>query len=96
MGSRWSLGCLSQPWRLALPHLRWSQVGEEPPSRAFRVERPLVQTASIWTLEEGEGTVPDTPQGTVYIALSFHTNFYHSYRGDTVDDEGFGVDIDVI
>jgi len=34
--------------------------------------------------------------GTVHVALSFHANYYHSYRGDTPDDDGYGQDIDVI
>jgi len=34
--------------------------------------------------------------GTVQVALSFHVNLYHSYRGDTNDEDGFGKDIRVI
>lgn len=32
----------------------------------------------------------------VSVAISFHVNYYHSYRGDTATDDGFGLDIDVI
>lgn len=32
----------------------------------------------------------------VYIAFRFHGNFYHSYRGDTPDELGFGKDIRII
>ena len=32
----------------------------------------------------------------VYVALGFHINFYHSWRGDTPDEAGFGVDIRMI
>ena len=32
----------------------------------------------------------------IHIAFRFHTNFYHSYRGDTPDELGFGLDIRVI
>lgn len=32
----------------------------------------------------------------VYIALGFHGNLYHSFRGDTNDDNGFGRDIRII
>jgi hypothetical protein len=32
----------------------------------------------------------------VYVALGFHINFYHSWRGDTPDEAGFGTDIRVI
>lgn len=34
--------------------------------------------------------------GRVYVALSYHVNLYHSYRGDSPTDDGYGVDIDVI
>lgn len=32
----------------------------------------------------------------VYVMLGFHINFYHSWRGDTPDEAGFGTDIRVI
>jgi Fibronectin type III domain len=32
----------------------------------------------------------------VYVTLGFHVNFYHSWRGDTPDEAGFGTDIRVI
>lgn len=32
----------------------------------------------------------------VHIAFGFHVNLYHSYRGDTNDNAGFGGDIRVI
>ncbi len=32
----------------------------------------------------------------VHIAFGFHVNLYHSFRGDTNDDNGFGQDIRVI
>ncbi len=32
----------------------------------------------------------------VYLSLGFHINFYHSWRGDTPDEAGFGTDIRVI
>ena len=33
---------------------------------------------------------------TISIAFRFHVNFYHSYRGDSLDDRGIGPDIRVI
>ena len=33
---------------------------------------------------------------SIHIALRFHANFYHSYRGDTADELGFGKDIRII
>lgn len=35
-------------------------------------------------------------QPTIQIAFRFHGNFYHSYRGDTPDELGFGKDVRVI
>jgi hypothetical protein len=32
----------------------------------------------------------------IHIAFRFHGNFYHSYRGDTPDESGFGKDIRII
>ena len=32
----------------------------------------------------------------IYLAFRFHVNFYHSYRGDTPDELGFGKDIRII
>lgn len=32
----------------------------------------------------------------VYLAFRFHVNLYHSYRGDTEDERGFGKDIRII
>lgn len=48
------------------------------------------------TAEAGTAVDDASDQGTVYIALSFHTNLYHSYRGDTKDEDGYGKDIRVI
>lgn len=35
-------------------------------------------------------------QHKVYVMLGFHINFYHSWRGDTPDEAGFGTDMRVI
>lgn len=32
----------------------------------------------------------------IYFCPRFHVNFYHSYRGDTADEQGFGKDIRII
>ena len=34
----------------------------------------------------------DSPH-RVYVSLGFHSNLYHSWRGDTPDEAGFGTDI---
>lgn len=36
----------------------------------------------------------DNPK--ICVAFRFHVNFYHSYRGDTPDEKGFGKDIRII
>jgi len=35
-------------------------------------------------------------QAKIHVAFRFHGNFYHSYRGDTPDELGFGKDIRII
>lgn len=32
----------------------------------------------------------------VFVILGFHTSFYHSWRGDTPDEAGFGTDIRIV
>ncbi|HRZ90642.1 MAG TPA: hypothetical protein P5117_14265, partial [Spirochaetia bacterium] len=32
----------------------------------------------------------------VHLAFRFHVNFYHSYRGDSLDERGIGKDIRII
>ncbi len=39
---------------------------------------------------------PDDSPYKVYVMLGFHTSFYHSWRGDTPDEAGFGTDIRVV
>jgi hypothetical protein len=41
-------------------------------------------------------TIGKTTTSKVYVALGFHTSLYHSYRGDTDDEAGFGKDIEII
>jgi hypothetical protein len=50
--------------------------------------------AAFWLTRPGHsrGSVPYR----VYVTLGFHTNFYHSWRGDTPDEAGFGTDIRVV
>ena len=32
----------------------------------------------------------------IHVAYGFHVNCYHSYRGDTNDEQGFGSDLRII
>lgn len=74
----------------------WHQVG----SAATRDVRNGVAVLADGTVLRLTGeTVNEPPAsagGNVHIALSFHANYYHSYRGDSPTDDGFGKDIDVI
>ena len=38
----------------------------------------------------------DSGNSKIFVAFRFHANFYHSYRGDTADELGFGKDIRII
>lgn len=38
----------------------------------------------------------NTGEPKVHVAFRFHVNLYHSYRGDTPDEKGFGKDIRII
>lgn len=42
------------------------------------------------------GTPAAASAPRIHLAFRFHANFYHSYRGDTVDEDGFGKDIRII
>ncbi|MCB0342105.1 MAG: hypothetical protein H6626_08190 [Pseudobdellovibrionaceae bacterium] len=37
-----------------------------------------------------------TTSQKVHVALGFHINLYHSFRGDTADEDGFGKDLRII
>jgi hypothetical protein len=57
----------------------------------------LAEGGALFVLAEGAGEPALEPGGaTVHIALSFHTNLYHSYRGDSNSDDGYGIDLDVM
>lgn len=47
----------------------------------------------IWgRLHHRQAVTGESPR-KIYVALGFHSNFYHSWRGDTPDEAGFGTDI---
>jgi hypothetical protein len=56
--------------------------------------------AFVLLFSVGCGGAPDAPEGDsphkVYVMLGFHGNFYHSWRGDTPDEAGFGQDIRIV
>ena len=74
----------------------WSQAGSGAvlgvgDSRAVTVD------GAVYQVTAGLGDAPPSPAGSqVHVALSFHGNLYHSYRGDSPTDDGYGLDIDVV
>ncbi|MCB9779343.1 MAG: hypothetical protein H6742_12320 [Alphaproteobacteria bacterium] len=81
-------------WRLA--DGEWTQAGTGP-MVAVAGDHALGLDGTLYALQDGAGTAPPAAGGaTVYVAVSMHGNLYHSYRGDTVDDDGFGLDLDVM
>jgi hypothetical protein len=74
----------------------WERGGEGP-IVALGGGRALGWDGTRYRYGAGEPAAADevTP-GTVSIALSFHVNLYHSYRGDTNDEEGYGQDLRVL
>lgn len=74
----------------------WTRSGDGP-IVSIAGDLAIGHDGTVYRLEEGPGEIPPEPAGgKVHIALSFHVNLYHSYRGDTVDDDGFGMDLRVI
>ena len=74
----------------------WSHAGGAP---TVAIERGLAVDIEgrVYEILPGPGDPPPEPAGgTVHVALSFHGNFYHSYRGDSPTDDGYGQDIRVI
>ncbi len=41
-------------------------------------------------------TNEQTQHGRIHLAFRYHVNFYHSYRGDSLDERGIGKDIRII
>ncbi|MCB9681209.1 MAG: hypothetical protein H6733_07025 [Alphaproteobacteria bacterium] len=75
----------------------WHAVGEGPVRGGHGGHLALVD-GTLVDLVAGGSVVPAPASagGQVHLALSFHGNYYHSYRGDTADEDGFGKDIRVI
>lgn len=46
-------------------------------------------------IEHHRARFGDSPH-KIFVVLGFHTNFYHSWRGDTPDEAGFGTDIRIV
>ncbi len=52
----------------------------------------LVVLIILGRLHHREAVTGESPY-KIYVAMGFHNNFYHSWRGDTPDEAGFGTDI---
>ena len=67
------------------------------PRAVFARGCSLLALLSILFVQPGTPCRGETPPARrVYVTLGFHANFYHSWRGDTPDDAGFGTDIRVV
>jgi hypothetical protein len=55
----------------------------------------LVITLSALLIPMQKMTTAESPH-KIYVTLGFHTSFYHSWRGDTPDEAGFGTDIRLV
>lgn len=75
----------------------WSARASLGPVAALDGGLALTTAGDVVALSSGQPE-PDLPEGggTVHVALSFHVNYYHSYRGDSDDEDGYGKDIRVI
>lgn len=76
---------------------RWTGIGDAPMvglEDGFAMDRE----GRLFRLDEGatSSTAPAPAGGTVHIALSFHGNLYHSYRGDSNTEDGYGIDLEVM
>ena len=74
----------------------WQGAGDSP-MVGLTSTLALAEDGTLYRLDAHEADEGATPgDATVHIALSFHVNLYHSYRGDTNDDDGYGIDLDVM
>jgi len=74
----------------------WQGAGDTP-MVGLTADLALAEDGTLYRLDAHD-TDDGANQGdaNVHIALSFHVNLYHSYRGDSNDDDGYGLDLDVI
>jgi len=82
-------------WRLE--DAQWTAIGTAEPVAGLTPKHAIGHDGSLWTLQQGQGTAaPQAAGATVHVALSMHVNLYHSYRGDSDDADGYGLDLDVM
>jgi hypothetical protein len=93
------------PWLWDIATESWSRApegdstdGVDTAAVAVAGRYALLSDGRFFSVNDGSGPGADQAPagGTVYIAFSMHTNLYHSFRGNTNDDDGFGLDIRVI
>ncbi len=84
------------------PSGSWQQVrcgGHGPAAVDVRLVRDRMAVAtgrSVEIFEPNAVSCPPRGGARVLLAFSQHTNLYHSYRGDTPDEDGFGKDFYII
>ena len=97
------------PWRWDIESETWSRAaqsngGDSTPAGvdtaavAVADKFALLSDGRVFSLgfASGNGGDMEPAGGTVYLAFSMHTNLYHSFRGNSNDADGFGLDIQVI
>lgn len=97
------------PWRWEIESKTWSrahegganqgsQAGVDTATVGVARRYALLSDGRFFSIERRAGTGGDMAAagGTVYLAFSMHTNLYHSFRGNSNDEDGFGLDIQVI
>ena len=87
------------PWRWEIDSETWSRADAEGAVAALAGDHALMSTGAFLSLEPDSGATegPTEPAGgTVYLAFSMHANLYHSFRGNSDGEDGYGKDIRVI
>jgi hypothetical protein len=100
------------PWRWEIQTETWSrawaasaplELGQptvaDAAVAALAGDHALMSNGAFFALRLNGG-IPEGPTepagGTVYLAFSMHTNLYHSFRGNSDGEDGYGRDIRVI
>ncbi len=66
------------------------------PVLGLRDGRAITAAGELYSVDADFRPSAPPGQATVHLALSFHVNLYHSYRGDTNDEDGYGKDLRVM
>ena len=87
------------PWRWEIESKTWSAGAVDGAVAALAADHALMTDGGFLALDPEPGVAEGSTEpagGTVYLAFSMHTNLYHSFRGNSDGEDGFGKDIRVI